>query len=48
MCVLCIQFQGVFFNLYFLFYIISPKHCHAFIGYLEEEAVRTCALRSFF
>ncbi|CAL8469907.1 g9449 [Coccomyxa elongata] len=33
--------QGVFFNLYFLFYMISPKHCHAFIGYLEEEAVKT-------
>lgn len=29
--------QGVFFNLYTLFYILSPKHCHAFVGYLEEE-----------
>ncbi|KAK9915530.1 hypothetical protein WJX75_000385 [Coccomyxa subellipsoidea] len=33
--------QGVFFNLYFFFYLLSPKHCHAFIGYLEEEAVKT-------
>ena len=29
--------QGVFFNLYTLFYMLSPKHCHAFVGYLEEE-----------
>ena len=34
--------QGVFFNAYFLTYVISPKHCHAFVGYLEEEAVKTC------
>jgi len=33
--------QGVFFNLYFLFYCISPAHCHRFVGYLEEEAVHT-------
>ena len=33
--------QGVFFNAYFLAYIISPKSCHAFVGYLEEEAVKT-------
>ncbi|CAK0779397.1 hypothetical protein CVIRNUC_004763 [Coccomyxa viridis] len=33
--------QGIFFNLYFLFYVMSPKHCHAFVGYLEEEAVKT-------
>ena len=32
---------GVFFNLYTLFYMMSPRHCHAFVGYLEEEAVRT-------
>ena len=25
------------------FYVMSPKHCHAFVGYLEEEAVKTCA-----
>jgi len=33
--------QGMFFNLYFLFYWVSPKYCHRFVGYLEEEAVRT-------
>jgi len=33
--------QGVFFNAYFLFYCISPAHCHRFVGYLEEEAVHT-------
>ncbi|GAX79522.1 hypothetical protein CEUSTIGMA_g6963.t1 [Chlamydomonas eustigma] len=33
--------QGIFFNLYFIAYIISPKLCHSLVGYLEEEAVRT-------
>jgi hypothetical protein len=33
--------QGVFFNLYFLAYLISPKFSHRFVGYLEEEAVKT-------
>lgn len=33
--------QGIFANLFFLAYIISPKLCHRFVGYLEEEAVRT-------
>ena len=32
---------GIFFNLYTLFYMMSPRHCHAFVGYLEEEAVKT-------
>lgn len=32
---------GVFFNLYTAFYMLSPRHCHAFVGYLEEEAVKT-------
>ena len=27
--------QGIFFNAYFLFYLISPAHCHRFVGYLE-------------
>ena len=27
--------------MYFLFYLISPAHCHRFVGYLEEEAVHT-------
>ena len=33
--------QGVFFNFYFITYMISPKYCHAAVGYLEEEAVLT-------
>jgi hypothetical protein len=33
--------QGVFFNAYFLMYMISPASCHRFVGYLEEEAVHT-------
>lgn len=33
--------QGIFFNLYFTAYLLSPKTCHAFVGYLEEEAVKT-------
>ena len=33
--------QGVFFNLFFLAYLVSPKICHNFVGYLEEEAVKT-------
>ena len=33
--------QGVFFNGYFLFYMLFPKTCHKFVGYLEEEAVHT-------
>ncbi|KAJ7102891.1 alternative oxidase-domain-containing protein [Mycena epipterygia] len=33
--------QGVFYNLFFLAYIISPRTCHRFVGHLEEEAVLT-------
>jgi len=33
--------QGVFVNLFFLAYLMSPKFCHRFVGYLEEEAVKT-------
>jgi hypothetical protein len=33
--------QGVFLSLYTLFYAISPRHCHSFVAYLEEEAVKT-------
>ena len=31
--------QGVFFNTFFLAYLLSPSFCHRFVGYLEEEAV---------
>lgn len=33
--------QGVWFNSFFVAYLISPKICHRFVGYLEEEAVLT-------
>jgi len=33
--------QGVFVNLFFVSYLISPHYCHRFVGYLEEEAVIT-------
>jgi hypothetical protein len=33
--------QGVFYNLFFLAYVVSPRTCHRFVGYLEEEAVLT-------
>lgn len=33
--------QGVFFNAYFLAYLISPKLAHRVVGYLEEEAIHS-------
>jgi hypothetical protein len=33
--------QGIFFNAFFLAYLISPRTCHRFVGYIEEEAVIT-------
>ncbi|KAJ6846374.1 ubiquinol oxidase 2, mitochondrial-like [Iris pallida] len=36
--------QGVFFNVYFLGYLISPKFAHRVVGYLEEEAVHSYTL----
>ena len=33
--------QGIFWNVFFLAYLVSPRLCHRFVGYLEEEAVRT-------
>jgi len=33
--------QGIFFNFFFLAYLISPRFCHRFVGYLEEEACKT-------
>ena len=33
--------QGVFFNGFFLAYLVAPSFCHRFVGYLEEEAVHT-------
>lgn len=31
--------QGVFYNLFFLVYLVAPKTAHRIVGYLEEEAV---------
>lgn len=33
--------QGVFFNAYFLAYLVSPKLAHRVVGYLEEEAIHS-------
>ncbi|EDO43866.1 predicted protein [Nematostella vectensis] len=33
--------QGVFVNMFFIAYLTSPRFCHRFVGYLEEEAVKT-------
>jgi len=33
--------QGAFCIFYFLAYLIAPRFCHRFVGYLEEEAVKT-------
>ncbi|KAH0843735.1 hypothetical protein AYO21_08196 [Fonsecaea monophora] len=33
--------QGVFCNAFFVAYLLSPKTCHRFVGYLEEEATKT-------
>lgn len=33
--------QGVFTNVFFLAYLCSSRFCHRFVGYLEEEAVKT-------
>jgi len=38
---LVIAVQGVFFNAYFLGYLLSPKFAHRVVGYLEEEAVHS-------
>lgn len=41
MRVMVLGAQGVFFNAMFVAYLISPRTCHRFVGYLEEEAVIT-------
>ncbi|KAK3185043.1 hypothetical protein Dsin_032329 [Dipteronia sinensis] len=33
--------QGVFFNAFFVLYVVSPKLAHRIVGYLEEEAIRS-------
>ena len=34
-----IMAQGIFYNCFFVLYIISPKTAHRIVGYFEEEAV---------
>ncbi|MBL8692451.1 MAG: alternative oxidase [Rhodospirillaceae bacterium] len=36
---LIILVQGIFFNAYFVLYLIRPRVAHRVVGYLEEEAV---------
>mmetsp|Transcript_90954 Transcript_90954/g.136243 ORF Transcript_90954/g.136243 Transcript_90954/m.136243 type:complete len:273 (+) Transcript_90954:110-928(+) len=33
--------QGIFYNFFFVAYMVSPRFCHRLVGYLEEEAVTT-------
>ena len=33
--------QGIFWNVFFFSYLTSPRLCHKFVAYLEEEAVRS-------
>jgi ubiquinol oxidase len=33
--------QGVFYNFFFLLYVISPRTAHRVVGYLEEEAIHS-------
>lgn len=44
MKIMIIGAQGVFFNSLFIAYLISPRTCHRFVAYLEEEAVLTYSL----
>jgi ubiquinol oxidase len=37
--VLIVIAQGIFFNGFFVFYLLWPRVAHRFVGYLEEEAV---------
>lgn len=36
---LIIVAQGIFYNAFFLLYLLSPKTAHRLVGYFEEEAV---------
>ncbi|XVE93130.1 hypothetical protein REPUB_Repub01dG0163700 [Reevesia pubescens] len=38
---LVLTVQGVFFNAFFVVYMLSPKLAHRIVGYLEEEAVHS-------
>ncbi|KAK6916125.1 Alternative oxidase, partial [Dillenia turbinata] len=38
---LVLSVQGVFFNAFFVLYLLSPKVAHRVVGYLEEEAIHS-------
>ncbi|KAG6711098.1 hypothetical protein I3842_05G036400 [Carya illinoinensis] len=38
---LVLTVQGVFFNSFFVVYLLSPKLAHRIVGYLEEEAIHS-------
>ncbi|KAJ0009934.1 hypothetical protein Pint_33281 [Pistacia integerrima] len=38
---LVLTVQGVFFNSFFVLYLLSPKLAHRIVGYLEEEAIHS-------
>lgn len=38
---LVLAVQGVFFNAFFVLYLMSPKMAHRVVGYLEEEAIHS-------
>lgn len=38
---LVLTVQGVFFNAFFVLYLLSPKVAHRVVGYLEEEAIHS-------
>ncbi|KAG6433014.1 hypothetical protein SASPL_104618 [Salvia splendens] len=38
---LVLTVQGVFFNGFFIIYLMSPKMAHRVVGYLEEEAIHS-------
>ncbi|KAB1206897.1 Ubiquinol oxidase, mitochondrial [Morella rubra] len=38
---LVLTVQGVFFNAFFVVYVLSPKLAHRIVGYLEEEAIHS-------
>lgn len=33
--------QGIFFNAFFVLYLVSPKTAHRVVGYFEEEAIKS-------
>lgn len=33
--------QGIFFNCFFVLYLVSPRTAHRVVGYFEEEAIKS-------